>query len=202
MPPSRRPLVPRSLANLPRSVLVETPGNANTTVDIIRSYLFAMSKIGIHEVDEKEVLLKTPYKRTDSTGYRKAMKELKQELGHVTKSKGNLSLTQEGLEYIQENGVAVDVQPATMEDHQEELLKALNENAKAPKDKILAMWNILLDGKTHSQKELLEAGGYNRPDSTGYREFKKWCKKLELLESQGKDFLFTDKVYRYGARPN
>ena len=74
---------------------------------------------------------------------------------------------------------------------------------KAPKDKIQAMWDVLLDGQTHSQDELLQAGGYNRPDSTGYREFKKWCNKMELLDSAGKKaFCFTDKVYRYGSRPN
>lgn len=164
-----------------------------------------MKKIGIETVDEKEILMKTGYKRTDSTGYRKAANEIIKELGHATKSKGQWELTPAGLEWLEENGTAIDIQPATMEDHQDQLFESLCENAKAPNDKIKAMWTVVLDGKTHSQAELLQAGGYNRADSTGYREFIKWCKKMELLivKVEGKQaFRTTDKVYRYGARPN
>lgn len=161
-----------------------------------------MLQVGIVSVDEKEVLLKTKYKRTDSTGYRKAMTKLIKELCHVTRSNGHLSLTQEGVEYVKENGVTVDIKPASMEDHQEQLLETLFDNVKAPKEKIRAMWNVLLNGKARSREELLEAGGYLRPDSTGYRDFMKWCKKLDLVEVEGSGCKFTDTVYRYGARPN
>lgn len=161
-----------------------------------------MRQVGIDQVDEKEILFKTGYARTDSKGYRNAIKELVKELGHVSKSKGTLSLTGAGLAYIEENGLAVEVKPATMEDHQAELRNALTEHAKAPATKSLAIWDVLVDGKTHSSTELLEAAEYQRTDSKGYREIMTWLRKLELLEKEGKCFKFSDKVYRYGARPN
>ena len=74
--------------------------------------------------------------------------------------------------------------------------------AKAPTKAVESIWNVMLDGQGHAQEELLTAAGYQRADSTGYREVMKWFKKLELVEKQGKLFHFTDKVYRYGSRPN
>lgn len=38
-------------------------------MEIIRSYLYAISLVGVNVVDEKEVLLQTVYARADSTGY-------------------------------------------------------------------------------------------------------------------------------------
>ena len=170
--------------------------------EIIRSYLYSMRQAGMMEVDESDVLQASGFKRTDSTGYRVAMKALTKELGHVEKSKGKMSLTQDGLEFVAENGVQVKVSaPATMEGNQAQLRTTISENAKAPAKALDGMWNVLLDGQGHDQEELLAAAGYQRSDSTGYREVMKWFKKLELIEKQGKMFQFTDKVYRYGSRP-
>lgn len=177
-------------------------GGKGDTAEIIRSYLHGMHQVGINSVDEKEILLKTGYARKDSTGYRKAMKELTKELNHVEKTKGQLALTEEGHRYIAANGLKVTVIPATNEDHQEQLKETILKNAKAPEKALRAIWGILEDGKPHPGDELLEAAGYKRKDSTGYREIMKWLNKLELLEKVGTSFMFTDKVYRYGSRPN
>jgi hypothetical protein len=161
-----------------------------------------MSQVGIHSVDEKDVLLKTGYARTDSTGYRKALKELIKDLGQVVKTKGALSLTDEGHRYIAANGLKVTAMPATMEEHQEQLKETVLKNAKAPEKALRAIWEVLADGKSHNRDELLAAAGYKRSDSTGYREIMKWFTKLEIVEKDGKFCKFTDKVYRFGSRPN
>ena len=161
-----------------------------------------MHQVGIHSVKEKDVLLKTGYARTDSTGYRNAMKELTKDLGHVVKSKGEMSLTEGGHRYIAANGLKVKVMPATMKEHQEQLKETILKNAKAPEKALIALWDVLADGKSHTRDELLAAAGYKRPDSTGYREIMKWFNNLELVEKDGNRYKFTDKVYRFGSRPN
>ena len=162
-----------------------------------------MRQVGIMQVDESEVLDKTGYARTDSTGYRTALKALTKELGHVVKQAGKLSLTQAGLDYIAQHGIQIqNVSAPTMEEHQAKLKSTILANAKAPAKALDAIWNVMLDGKGHLAEELLAAADYKRADSTGYREIIKWFKKLEVVEKQGKLFFFTDKVYRYGARPN
>lgn len=176
--------------------------NKGDTAEIIRSYLYGMHQINIHSVDEKDILLKTGYTRTDSTGYRKVMKQLAKEFGHVEKKKGQLALTEEGHRYIAANGLTVQVLPATNEEHQEQLKEIILKNAKAPEKALRSVWDVLVDGKAHTSDELLQATGYKRKDSTGYREIMKWLNKLELLEKNGKFVRFTDKVYRFGARPN
>ena len=176
--------------------------NKGDTVEVIRSYLYAMHQVGVSAVEEKEILLKTGYARTDSHGYRNAMKQLTKELGHVRKSKGMLELTDQGLEFIQAHGVQIKVAPASMEEHQTQLQETLEAHIKAPADKIKAFWQVLSDGQAHTVGELLQATGYARTDSKGYQQINKCFKTLELIENNGTLRQFTDKVYRYGARPN
>ena len=120
----------------------------------------------------------------------------------MVKSKGKFLLTEAGLEYIAKNGVQIKVAPPTLEGNQAKLQAHISENAKAPAKALDAIWNVLLDGKGHTQEALLAAADYKRSDSTGYREIMKWFKKLDLVEKEGKLFKFTDKVYRYGSRPH
>ena len=180
----------------------KSSGTKGDTQEIIRSYLYSMSQLDRMQVNETEVLEKTGYKRTDSPGYRVAIKALTMELKHVTKDKGNLSLTDVGLEYIAEHGVAMTLSPPTMQEHQEKLKATVADNAKAPAKAVEAIWNVMIDRMWHSEEELLAAAGYKRADSTGYREIKKWFNKLGLMETGGKRFKFTDKVYLYGEHPN
>ena len=56
-------------------------GSKGDPVDTIRCYLYAMRQAGMAQVDEADVLTAAGYKRTDSTGYRRAMKELIKESG-------------------------------------------------------------------------------------------------------------------------
>ena len=155
----------------------------------------------MNEVPEQDVLHKTGYARTDCAAYRKAMKELTKTLQHVTKSNGVVSLTAGGLGYLAQHGVQVQVTPPTMEEHQEKLQQMVVNNANAPKKNILALWNLLLDGRNHAIAETVEVAGYQRTDSKGYRQIMSYLKKLELVEKKGDTYCFTDKMYRYGSRP-
>jgi hypothetical protein len=179
-------------------------GTIEETADKIRSYLFTMREAGMNAMPEADVLGVAGYSRTDSTGYRKVMKELTKELKHVEKSKGEVSLTEAGVAYVQQHGGVVEVVVPTMEDHQAKLLSTLESQAKAPARAIHDMWNLLIDGHPHSSKELLKISGYGRPDSTGFREVMKWMKKMELIKngSTKGTWVFTDKVYRFGQRNN
>lgn len=179
-------------------------GSKGDPVDTIRCYLYAMRQAGMAQVDEADVLTAAGYKRTDSTGYRRAMKELIKESGHVIRvGKGVLSLTEAGVAFQQEHGPVVEFAAPTMENHQATLLQTLLGHVKTKETVVRDLWNLLLDGKEHTTEELLKVGGYKRTDSTGFREFMKRVKKMELLEKgTGKNsWIFTDKVYRHGCRP-
>jgi predicted methyltransferase len=166
------------------------------------SYLYGMKQMGQETVSEKDLLIKTNYSRTDSKGYRDAMKRLCDD-GHVEKAKGSVSLTDDGKSYVEEYGLAEEtVQAVTMADHQALLKAHIVNNAKAPEAKVVAVWNVLLDGKLHDASELLEVSEYSRTDSKGYREIMMWLNRLDLLEKNGKKFRFTDKMYQLGDRPN
>lgn len=161
-----------------------------------------MKQMGQEIVSEKDLLIKTNYSGTDSKGYRDAMKRLRDD-GHVEKTKGNVSLTDGGMSYVEENRIAEGiVEAVTMADHQARLKVHIVQNAKAPEAKVVAVWNVLLDGKLHDANELLKVTGYSGTDSKGYRDIMMWLNKLDLLEKDGKKFRFTDKMYHLGNRPN
>ena len=64
------------------------------------------------------------------------------DLGHVVKSKGHLSLTEQGLHFIEENGLKIKVKPFTTVEHQESLKETIKKNAKAPEKAIDAIWTL------------------------------------------------------------
>eukprot|EP00977_Amphora_coffeiformis_P008108 scaffold1815_cov208-Amphora_coffeaeformis.AAC.11 len=168
----------------------------------VRSYLYTMHRMGIPQVEESEILFQTGYKRTDSTGYRVLMKDLIKQMRHVERNKGHLALTDAGIAYQESHGgIQIPVQAVTMQDNQAQLKDMILQKVQAPEAKLDAIWNILIDGHKHEPAELLDAAGYKRPDSTGYRDIMKWLKKLQLVTKEETAFLFTDKVYKYGSRP-
>lgn len=156
---------------------------------------------GVKQVKEDVVLKTTGYARTDSTGYRKAMKTLLKEIQTVERvSKGLFALTESGLEKLQKSG-AIPPMPTTNAEVQAQIKGKLHKMAKAPTDKINAIWDLLMYVCVHSRDELLKVAGYNRPDSTGFREIVKWLNKLEVLDkSVGKaKFRFDPaKVFPFG----
>jgi len=178
-------------------------GAKDDTAEIVLSYLYTMRQAGILAVEENDVLAKTGYARTDSTGYKiKVTKELIKEQGHVQRSSGKLELTTTGLKYIKANGLKVQVKAATMEDHQLMLKEtALDLSSKAPKQKFDAIWCIMIDGKLHTEEELLSATQYARKDSTGYKVIMGAFRKLDMLDKEKNGIKFSDKVYKYGLRP-
>jgi hypothetical protein len=160
-----------------------------------------MLQPGIHAVSEEDLLSVTGYAGTKSTGYQKSMKELR-DAAHIEKTQGSVSLTGEGISYVEENGLAdATVAAVTTENHQARLKDHLVQKANAPEAKVLSIWNILLDGQYHDTNELLRVTGYKSTKSTGYCEVMKWLKKLDLLEKNAKGFRFTDKVYQHSSRP-
>jgi hypothetical protein len=73
----------------------------------------------------------------------------------------------------------------------------LSEN-KIPAVALDKVWSILSDGNGHSQEELVEAAGYKRPDSAGYKTINKWFNRLRLTEKKCGLIYFTDKVFPEG----
>ena len=160
-----------------------------------------MHGLGTIPVDEKQVLLQTGYARTDSTGYRMVMKTLIKETKQVVRSNKKLDLTETGLAYMQSRGgdsITSTRKVRTNEEVAESLKARIFKNVKAPKKAFDAIWNVLLDGKRHTQTELLAASDYKRNDSTGYREIMKWLKNTNAVQKDGKDFQFTDMLFPCG----
>ena len=172
-----------------------TNGKLAEVVDKILSFLFEMYEMGTTVVKEDQVLKESGYARTDSTGYRAAMKEVIKNLGYVQKSAGTMSLTEEGLKYMSsKQGNTATKTPTTNKEVEESLKKRIMKfsKGKAPQKALDAIWDVLKDNDEHERDELVAAGGYKRPDSTGYREIMKWMKQLDVVEqpSTGKKGMF------------
>ena len=146
-----------------------------------------MAMGGEVNVKEEHVVKAAGYERADSTGYRNAMKELKN-LGYVEKSSKMVRLTEKGLEYAQEKygdsnqNFQLPTTNQEVADHYKAKILKFSKG-KVPALKLDAIWNVLSDMKPHERDELLAAADYKRPDSTGYREIMKWIKKFELVAS-------------------
>jgi len=151
------------------------------TIATVETFMAEMFDANVQEVEETEVLKATGYTRTDSTGYRKAMKTLLKELKTVEKQRGIFTLTRAGLIKLRASDV-IPPEPTTNAEAQAALAGKLHKMARAPTDKINAIWNLLADGRVHTSEEVLKEGGYKRHDSTGYKEIMKWLGKLELLD--------------------
>jgi len=165
-----------------------------------------MEQMGITEVMESILLVATGYSRPDSNGYRDAMKQLKKELNYLEKTtkdkKTTYTLTETGRNHLVETGkLVIPEEPASNEEYHEQLLQNLGKIVKAPKEKLVAIFNTLKDGKWHSVADLLDASGYGRTDSNGYRNIMNGLKKFNLLEKSKKSIRFSDEAFKLG-RPN
>ena len=113
-------------------------------------------------VEEALVLAECGYARADSTGYRKAMKTLK-ERKYVTKAKGKLSLTDKGKEYMAKNSKGMSSKPRNNKGMEEFFKEKILKNTKVPSAKLDLIWGLLADRKEEgaSVKDLLKASGYD-----------------------------------------
>jgi hypothetical protein len=164
------------------------------------TYMADMLAGGVTEVTEDALLKATGYAGADSKGFRNPVKELVKELDYLVKTGKNFSLTETGVEYLQAHGkIAAD--PTSLEEHQTRLKEMLVAMCKAPPAKVEAIWNLLLDGEA-TQTELLEASGYKRADSSGYKAIMKHMRTMQLLAEtveRGK-VKFSDKVLKFQPR--
>ena len=107
---------------------------------------------------------------------------------HVEKRSKQLSLTTAGKEHVEKHGGERKKHvPKTNEEHFEAYkAKIMKQENKIPMKAVDGFYDLLGDGKEHTQEELLEASGYKRTDSTGYKLTVKVMKKFALLEKKGK----------------
>lgn len=168
------------------------------TAATIRSFLYGMYELGITDVREEMLLNVSGYARTDSKGYRNAMKYLIKELKHCIKSGKIVRLTEQGIQYEAPNGAAAAAtRPTSNREYQEQQMKKILKFVKAPKRKVIAVFEMLADGDYHAEGELLAATEYKRTDSKGYAEIKKWMKLLGLLENDGQSYRFSGKAFPF-----
>jgi len=173
-------------------------GGKGDVVAHIRNYLCEMHNLGFETVSEDQLLHEIGYARADSTGFRKASKELIKELGHVEKVDGkNYKLTEEGKKHANPSETPKMMSNKDVEEQKKAQIIKLSKG-KVPAAKLDAIWAVLGDGEAHTTDELLQATGYKCTDSTGYRVIMKWLKNLELIEKDSGSFKFVaEKVFPF-----
>jgi hypothetical protein len=128
------------------------------------------------------------------------VKKLIQELKYVTKANGKLSLTDEGKKYMVKNSKGVASKPRDNKGLEEFFKEKIRKNTKVPASKLDLIWGLLGDRKEQGAtvQDLLKVSGYERADSTGYREIMKELKKYKLVVKEKSIFMFdTSKVFPY-----
>lgn len=173
-------------------------GDTADAKDKILEYIYDMHDLGHKEVAEDGVLTASGYSRTDSTGYRVIMKNLKDNDIAVRKSK-MLYLTEKGRQLMDKKMEGRPKVKRTNKGLEEQFKeKILKTTQKLPASKLDIAWDVLRDRQGHSQEELLEAMGYARSDSTGYKVTMKALKERGLVVKNGKHFSFVvEKVFPY-----
>ena len=165
--------------------------------------MIEMEQIRISEVQETILLTATGYSRTDSTGYRNAMKKLIKELKYLERTTQNkktiYKLTSIGRNYLLSTGaLVIPDAPKSNGEYHAQLKQTLGKIVSAPTAKLDIIFDALKDGAWHSVSELLLASGYGRTDSSGYKNIMAGMKKLDLLEKSGKKTRFTDEAFNFG----
>mmetsp|Transcript_24197 Transcript_24197/g.57022 ORF Transcript_24197/g.57022 Transcript_24197/m.57022 type:complete len:224 (-) Transcript_24197:409-1080(-) len=172
------------------------------TVKTILEKMASMDEIGMTEVNEQILLTATGYARSDSKGFRNAIKNLAKELGYIERKAKIYTLTDKGRNHLLEIGlITIQEEPKSNEQLHHQLKETLEKHAGAPKQKIEDIFKALEDGNWHTTQNLLAASGYKRPDSSGYRKIMSGMKRLDMLEKSGKQIRFNDNVFKFG-RPN
>ena len=164
-------------------------------------FLYDMHLIKRLPIKEDQVLATSGYSRTDSTGYRKIMKKHTKETCYIIKSKGEVSLTDAGVEFLKsqngEVGSGKKHDNASIEEFFKNMIIKTGKG-KVPPAKLDIVWALLKDRQAHSVQEILKASGYARTDSTGYKLIMKGLKDCQLIEKEGKGWKFdAEKVFPY-----
>jgi len=120
------------------------------------------------------------FKHRDSKGFRNPLSELKEE-GIVVLDKGIVVLSSEEIDKLPKqkaNGI---------EGHLELMLQMVEQTkSKVKPEGIRQIFSVLGDGKIHTMEELLEATGYKRADSGGFKNTWKLFNEMDYIQRPGK----------------
>ena len=173
--------------------------------ELVESY-----NMGLTEMDLKTLALAAGgYTNPRSDAILAAKAILIEEEGVVEKCKidkeQGLKLNSKGVENLVPEEPPIASNEAALEKHWTLFEKKLSSGTKTNSSKALgsakAMWDLLLDGKTHTKEQLLEVSHYKMVRSTGFPETVNVFTDLGLVDKEGNNFCFADKVFPFG-RPN
>jgi len=120
------------------------------------------------------------FKHRDSKGFRNPLSELKEE-GKVILDKGIVVLSSKEIDKLPKqkaNGI---------EGHLELMLQMVEQTkSKVKPEGIRQIFSVLGDGKIHTMEELLEATGYKRADSGGFKNTWKLFNEMDYIQRPGK----------------
>ena len=133
--------------------------------------LQALADLRSGDVDRPELIdvaHDAGYKGTEGKAFRTAIKNLKDE-GIITKEKGFVSVTEEGLPKLPEGKA-----PPSPEERRNKLIQDICGTTKfagglPTEEQVNDVILALLDGKVHSKKKLAEIAGYTATDTKKFR---------------------------------
>jgi hypothetical protein len=178
-----------------------SPEKAQEVYEKMLDELVTNYKIGMTEVPLDTLVVKIGYKNVRSDAIL-AAKKLMKDRGLAQVSGGNCMLTDRGREEL-----VPDVKPA---DNPEEALKQfwdhlvvkLSSDSKTASDKAKGsaknMFDLLKDGKSYTNKELLAVTHYGMARSTGFPELIKAMKDIKFVEQSNGTYAFTEKMFPFG----
>ncbi|KAG7372087.1 hypothetical protein IV203_018230 [Nitzschia inconspicua] len=133
--------------------------------------------------DLREIANHAGYSGVEGKAFRGAIQKMKSE-GILTRKKDIVTVTTKGLESLPQ-----PKSPPSETNRLEQLLKMIcNDTGKIQgglpnKDKIQAVFEVLLDGKEHSKEELAEKAGYKTTDTKKFRNLMKRFVTVKLADS-------------------
>ncbi|KAG7342989.1 hypothetical protein IV203_020934 [Nitzschia inconspicua] len=131
----------------------------------------------------REIANHAGYSGVEGKAFRGAIQKMKSE-GILTRKKDIITVTTKGLESL-----PPPKSPPSETNRLEQLLKMIcNDTGKIQgglpnKDKIQAVFEVLLDGKEHSKEELAQKAGYKATDTKKFRNLMKRFVTVKLADS-------------------
>lgn len=137
----------------------------------------------IKQVDKLDVAIAVGNKNPRSEGFAKAIKQLTKDDGLITSGNGkdSLTLTQKGIQSIPKD-LEVSTDPSKIHDRFVEFIQG---KAKMGSDKVRPLWEILMDRKPHSVKNIATELGYKNPRSFANTKIIQAMKEVGLVDDAG-----------------
>lgn len=162
--------------------------------DLLFRFFCEQHTMEIKEVSKVDASLAIGYQNPRSEGFGKALKELMDVDGLVTKGSGKdtFALTDAGIQAIPEDLQVCSKDPTEAHDR---YIGFIEKKIKVGSDKVRRVWEILVDGQAHSINDISEKLGYKNTRSFGNTKIIPTMKEMELVEAAGKGAVkFTKKV--------